>query len=145
MKNNQDEFTIKLNKAIKKSGMKKKYIAEQMGWSQTQYCNRITHLKLTISEREEIARIIRCEYVTYAVDEDNHKIYGQTGSELIKNALQAKGMTQTILAEKLNLTRQGVSIRLKQGKLSNDDIKNYLEIIGFKYVFYFEFPDGEKI
>lgn len=62
-----------------------------------------------------------------------------------KGALEKAGVTMAELAEKLGYSNQNLFMRIKRNKFTDEELKQIAEILGCKYVCYFEFPDGTKI
>lgn len=61
------------------------------------------------------------------------------------SALGYSGFTQTKLAEALNTSKANLNKKIKRNTLTPEDMQQIADIIGAKYVYYFEFPDGTKI
>ena len=62
-----------------------------------------------------------------------------------KGALEKSGITMGELAERLGYSKQNLFMRIKRNKFTDDELKQIAEILGCKYVCYFEFQDGTKI
>ena len=54
-------------------------------------------------------------------------------------------MSLTELAEKLGMSQQNFSKRLKVGKFTQDELENIAKALGAKYISAFEFPNGTRI
>lgn len=65
--------------------------------------------------------------------------------KLIKCCLSYKEMSMAELADKLGVTQQNVSQRLKVGKFTTNELNKIAEKMGAEYHAYFLFPDGTKI
>lgn len=68
-----------------------------------------------------------------------------TVRDQIKAACDVAGITATELGSKMGLSQQNFSKRLQVGKFSKDEYNRMAEILGAKFVFRFEFPDGTRI
>lgn len=55
------------------------------------------------------------------------------------------GMSATDLGAKMGMSQQNFSKRLQVGKFSKDEYNQMAEILGAKFIFRFEFPDGTRI
>ena len=63
----------------------------------------------------------------------------------IKMALAYKGMSEADLARKFGSTPAAFNQRMKTERFSAEELQKIGEILGARYVFGFEFPDGTKI
>ncbi len=63
----------------------------------------------------------------------------------VKIACEESGITLTELAEKLGMSQQSMSNRLKTGKFTQEELEQIAEILGCKYINYFEYPNGTRI
>lgn len=54
-------------------------------------------------------------------------------------------MSLTELGNKMGMSQQTFSSRLKVGKFSKQEYNQMAEILGAKFIFRFEFPDGTII
>ena len=63
----------------------------------------------------------------------------------VKIACEESGITLTELAEKLGMSQQSMSNRLKTGKFTQEELEQIAEILGCKYINYFEDPNGTRI
>lgn len=63
----------------------------------------------------------------------------------IRMALVYKGVSLSDLARAIGTSPQNLSQRLKNDKLSTEEINKIAQVLGCTYTFYFEFPDGTKI
>lgn len=55
------------------------------------------------------------------------------------------GISTTELGAKMGMSQQSMSARLKTGKFSKAEYEQMAEILGAKFVFHFEFPNGTII
>ena len=62
-----------------------------------------------------------------------------------KGALSKAEITMGELANRLGYSRQNLNVRIERNKFTDEELKQIAEILGCKYVCYFEFPDGTKI
>lgn len=65
--------------------------------------------------------------------------------ERLKKVLAYGGVNQSRIAEALGITRAAFCNRLDKMRFSADELNKIAEMVGAKYVEYFEFPDGTKI
>ena len=63
----------------------------------------------------------------------------------IKAAIGYAGLTQAALASGLNTLPQNLSSRITRGTFKDEDLEEIAQVLGAKYVSYFEFPDGTRI
>ncbi|MBR3803923.1 MAG: helix-turn-helix transcriptional regulator [Clostridia bacterium] len=63
----------------------------------------------------------------------------------IEMACTYAGISQATLARALEVTPATFNSRLKVCKFSPEELSKIAEVLGGKYVFGFEFPDGTKI
>lgn len=63
----------------------------------------------------------------------------------IKMSLAYKGMSEAELARRFGTTPAAFNQRMKTEKFSAEELQKIGEILGAKYIFGFEFPDGTKI
>lgn len=63
----------------------------------------------------------------------------------IKAACDIAGMSLTELGNKMGMSQQTFSSRLKVGKFKQEELEKMAELMGCKYHSYFEFPDGNKV
>lgn len=68
-----------------------------------------------------------------------------TTSTHIKLALTFSEKTQTFVANELGMSQQNFAQKLKRETFTYYEINKIAEILGAKFVSYFEFPDGTKI
>lgn len=68
-----------------------------------------------------------------------------TVRDQIKAACDVAGISTTELGAKMGMSQQSMSARLKTGKFSKVEYEQMAEILGAKFVFRFEFPDGTRI
>ena len=54
-------------------------------------------------------------------------------------------MSLTELAEKLGMSQQNLSKRLKVGKFTQEELEDIAKALGAKYISGFEFPNGSRI
>lgn len=54
-------------------------------------------------------------------------------------------MSQTELGQKMGMSQQNFSKRLKVGKFTQDEFETMAKILGCKYISIFEFPDGKRV
>ena len=65
--------------------------------------------------------------------------------EKLKKAIAYAGTNQAQLAEQLGVTRASFGHRLDKMRFSEEELNKIAEMIGAKYVDFFEFSDGTKI
>ena len=63
----------------------------------------------------------------------------------VKAACELAGMSLTELAEKLGMTQQNFSKRLKVGKFTQEELEEIAKALGANYISVFEFPNGTRI
>ena len=63
----------------------------------------------------------------------------------IKIACDIAGISISELAEKMGMSKQNLSKRLKVGKFTQEELQEIAKHLGCKYVSEFHFPNGEKI
>lgn len=68
-----------------------------------------------------------------------------TLQQRVKASCDLADMSLTELAEKLGMSQQNFSKRLKVGKFTQEEIEQIANAVGAKYISVFEFPDGTKI
>ena len=68
-----------------------------------------------------------------------------TIEQKIKMALSYKGISQRELARQMGQTASNLNNKIKRETLTNAELSQIAEVLGGKYVFGFEFPDGTKI
>ena len=54
-------------------------------------------------------------------------------------------MSLTELAERLGMSQQNFSKRLKVGKFTQEELEEIANALGAKYISVFEFPNGTRI
>jgi hypothetical protein len=60
-------------------------------------------------------------------------------------AIVYSGLAHSVIADKMGLSKQAFSHRLRKGKWTCDDLSALGSILGCRFVAYFEFPDGKTI
>lgn len=55
------------------------------------------------------------------------------------------GISATELGKRMGMSQQNFSKRLQVGKFTKEEYNQMAEILGAKFVFRFEFPDGTRI
>lgn len=68
-----------------------------------------------------------------------------TLQQRVKASCELAGMSLTELAEKLDMSQQNFSKRLKVGKFTQEELEDIAEALGAKYISVFEFPNGTRI
>jgi hypothetical protein len=68
-----------------------------------------------------------------------------TNAQKIRMALAYVKMSEAELARRLDSTPQAFNQRMKTDKFSSNELEKIANIVGAKYLAYFEFPDGTKI
>lgn len=68
-----------------------------------------------------------------------------TVKDQIKAACDVAGISATELGKKMGMSQQNFSKRLQVGKFSKEEYEKMAEILGAKFVFRFEFPNGTRI
>lgn len=68
-----------------------------------------------------------------------------TLQQRVKASCELSGMSLTELAEKLGMSQQNFSKRLKVGKFTQEELEEIAKALGAKYISVFEFPNGTRI
>lgn len=68
-----------------------------------------------------------------------------TIQQRVKAACDIAGMSLTELGNKMGMSQQTFSSRLKVGKFRQDELEKMAEILGCKYISIFEFPNGQRV
>lgn len=68
-----------------------------------------------------------------------------TIEQMLKMALSYKGISQAELARQLGTTPSNLNQKVKRDTLTKRDLEDISEILGCKFICFFEFPDGTKI
>lgn len=68
-----------------------------------------------------------------------------TIQQKVKAACDIAGITLAELSSKMGMSQQSMSNRLKTGKFTKEEYEKMAQIMGAKFTFQFEFPDGTKI
>ena len=68
-----------------------------------------------------------------------------TIQQKIKAACDVAGISLTELGAKMGMSQQSISNRVKTGKLTKEEYEQMADILGAKFTFQFEFPDGTII
>lgn len=68
-----------------------------------------------------------------------------TVKDQIKAACDVAGISATELGRRMGMSQQNFSKRLSIGKFSKSEYEEMAEILGAKFIFRFEFPDGTRI
>ena len=111
-------------------------------------------LRLRVGEYRIIYSVDNGKLIVYVVDAGNrgdiYKRYKQgaikiTVRDQIKAACDVAGLSATELGAKMGMSQQTFSSRLKVGKFSKSEYEQMAEILGAKFIFRFEFPDGTRI
>ena len=68
-----------------------------------------------------------------------------TMEQKISMALAYKGMSQAALAREMGTTPSNFNQKLKQGTFTVEELEQIADVLGGKYFFGFEFPDGTKV
>ena len=63
----------------------------------------------------------------------------------VKASCELAGMSLTELAEKLGMSQQNFSKRLKVGKFTQEELEEIANALGAKYISVFEFQKGTRI
>lgn len=63
----------------------------------------------------------------------------------IKASCELAGVSITELAQKMGMSQQNLSKRLKVGKFTQEELEQIASCLGCKYISVFEFPNGSKI
>ena len=63
----------------------------------------------------------------------------------IKEACDVAGITVTELGKQMGMSQQSISNRVKTGKFTKEEYQRMAQIMGAKFTFQFEFPDGTII
>ena len=63
----------------------------------------------------------------------------------VKASCELAGMSLTELAEKLGMSQQNFSKRLKVGKFTQEELEEIAKALGANYISVFEFPNGTRI
>ena len=68
-----------------------------------------------------------------------------TLQQRVKASCELAGMSLTELAEKLGMSQQNFSKRLKVGKFTQEELEEIANALGAKYISVFEFSNGTRI
>lgn len=68
-----------------------------------------------------------------------------TLQQQVKAACNVAGISLTELANRMGMSQQNLSKRLKVAKFTQEELQQMAQCLGCKYVSYFEFEDGTKI
>ena len=68
-----------------------------------------------------------------------------TVQQRVKAACDIAGITLSELAEKMGMSQQSMSNRLKTGKFKQEELEAMAKIMNCKYVSFFEFVDGTRV
>lgn len=68
-----------------------------------------------------------------------------TIKQRVKAACEISNMTLTELANKIGMSQQSLSNRLKTGKFTQEELEQMAKALGCEYINYFEYPNGTKI
>ena len=110
--------------------------------------------RLRVGDYRIIYSVDNGKLIVYVVDAGNrgdiYKRYKQgaikiTVRDQIKAACDVAGLSATELGAKMGMSQQNFSKRLKVGKFSKSEYEQMAEILGAKFIFRFEFPDGTRI
>ena len=110
--------------------------------------------RLRVGDYTIIYSVDNGKLIVYVVDAGNrgdiYKRYKQgaikiTVRDQIKAACDVAGLSATELGAKMGMSQQTFSSRLKVGKFSKSEYEQMAEILGAKFIFRFEFPDGTRI
>lgn len=63
----------------------------------------------------------------------------------VEVACKLAGITVTELGNRMGMSQQSISYRLKTGKFRQDELEKMASIMGCEYHSMFVFPDGNKI
>ena len=66
-------------------------------------------------------------------------------SQQINMAIAFCNTTKTKVAKSIGMTRQNFSMKLKRESFSREELDAIANVLGGKFVAYFEFKDGTKI
>ena len=111
-------------------------------------------LRLRVGEYRIIYSVDNGKLIVYVVDAGNrgdiYKRYKQgaikiTVRDQIKAACDVAGLSATELGAKMGMSQQTFSSRLKVGKFSKSEYEQMAEILGAKFIFRFEVPNGTRI
>ena len=70
---------------------------------------------------------------------------GITIKQKVEAACAIAGITVTQLGAQMGMSQQSISNRLKTGKFTKEEYEKMAQIMGAKFTFQFEFPDGTII
>ena len=68
-----------------------------------------------------------------------------TIQQQIKAACDVAGITVTELGKQMGMSQQSISNRVKTGKYTKEEYQRMAQIMGAKFTFQFELPDGTII
>ena len=68
-----------------------------------------------------------------------------TLQQRVKASCELANMSLTELAEKLGMSQQNFSKRLKVGKFTQEELEEIAKALGSNYISVFEFPNGTRI
>lgn len=132
-------------------------LAKQFGISQSGFSQRMKTEKFTQQELEKQHQLLDVNInlfldfhmvksikalCIFCIDKEVIKI---TVRDQIKAACDVAGISATELGVKMGMSQQTFSSRLKVGKFSKSEYEQMAEILGAKFIFRFEFPDGTRI
>lgn len=66
-------------------------------------------------------------------------------TQKIKMAEKYAGISESELARKLGKTPQAFGQRVRTGKFSVPELEDIAKALGGEFVFYFQFPNGDKV
>lgn len=66
-------------------------------------------------------------------------------TQKIKMAEKYAGISESELARKLGKTPQAFGQRVRTGKFSAPELEDIAKALGGEFVFYFQFPNGDKV
>ena len=76
---------------------------------------------------------------------NNQEVKEMTMEQKIGMALAYRGMSQAALAREMGTTPSNFNQKLKRGTFTIEELEKIGEVLGGKYFFGFEFPDGTKV
>lgn len=141
---NKSLFSKKLRQALADHGLTLMEISRMIGVSSSSLSNRLVRGKFSMEERERIVGAIGAKYECKIILDDGREIIGSSFSQMVRDALMYRGMTQQELADKLGKSKQALSKKMQCDKFTDEEIQEYVGIAGSKYSFRIYFDDGKE-
>ena len=137
-------FQERIKKACAYAGITLRYLARCLNMSEQNLASRLKTGKMSFEEQQEISEILHCQFIATLTFDYGTVIYGDEGiTYMIEDALIHAHINKSDVARAMDKTRQAISDKLKKGRLSDEEIEEYANIMGCKY--YNAFVFDEKI